>query len=226
VTTVLYAFRRWPKRRYAAHTCIKFGYQLYNSPFYASTCFSPSQLLSPQTHTTKTSGYPIRQQQFSLNCTPESWRPIADRWCSSCNTQDAYLNIPARAPSYTGRDQCRGWGKHCVRRFPWQPQMAAATRRRPWAPLHSIQSVLFIRPSFLHWLLTSVRCGYRPGAGGIIHKQSDLAAVIEIRLRTAGSRVQLPEGQKIYLYPTTVRLPLDPPSLLFAIYWGSIPTVK
>ena len=63
--------------------------------------------------------------------------------------------------------------------------------------------------------------GYRPGAGGIIHTQSDLAAGIEIRLRATGSRVQRPEGQKIYLFYTTVRPPLDPPTLLFDGHWGS-----
>jgi hypothetical protein len=43
--------------------------------------------------------------------------------------------------------------------------------------------------------------GYRLGAGDIIHTRSDLAAGIEIRLRATGSRVQLPERQKISLFP-------------------------
>lgn len=58
-------------------------------------------------------------------------------------------------------------------------------------------------------------CGYQPCYGGLFHNRSDLAAGTQIRLRTAGSRVQVPEGQNINLFPTTVRPPLEQPSLLF-----------
>ena len=113
-------------------------YQFCDSPLYSLFCIylllCLSQLPSPQTQT-KIFGSRIRSLQFSLH----SW--IAPPHSRSLvfflqHARRLSEHSSSRPKQHCGV-RCRGWGKHCVRRFPRQPQMATGTWRWPWAPLHT-----------------------------------------------------------------------------------------
>ena len=139
---------------------------------------SLSELLSTQTHTHTTNRLrsQTRGQQFRLNFNRETCRPRPDHQCSASNTHHVYQHIYSSRPEQHWIRAASG-GKRLVRRFPWLPQTATGTRRWPWAPLHTFQVRLVYPVEFLaHPVDFASSCGYRHGAGRIIHTPSDPAA--------------------------------------------------
>ena len=202
---------------------LRLWYQLSNSPFYAVFCIylflSTSAPFPSNTHNKK----------FTLTNTPaaaavlstlhqciEPPRSRSLHVLPSSNTQDGYLNIPTRAPSNTGGGSVPRIGE-AVR-----PPVSMTTADGDCHTATTLGASPYLSFRLVHqaeFLVLAVDIASSViglPLVAIIHKRSDLAAGIEIRLRNSGSRVQLPERQKIYLFPTTARPPLDPPSLLFA----------